>query len=526
MPFSSFEASHFLSIGGKQVKTMKECNEVRRLHYIDGLSIREISRQTGYHRETITKILQSGGPPEYIRRKDVRSPVLAPFMGVIDAMLEEDRSMPPKQNHTAQRIFDRLKSEHNYPGGYTQVRKYVAEIRSLRKEAFVPLELGPGVAQVDWGEAIAFDATREPPERSSLRQRKVYLFVMTLPFSNARFVAAFPRATQEFFLEGHRLAFEFFGGVPRRIIYDNLKSAVTKVGRGRVRWLNKTFEKFTERYLFEPSFCNIARGNEKGHVEGGVGWSRRNMFVPMPRFSDWDDFNAMLAEGCRKHWNDVGRGDEKSVGARLEEERKHLTPLPREVVKPLKAQHVNSLCLVRFDTNNYSTPCQYAHHPVITRPTVGKIRIYQDDRLIAQHQRCYGRYKTIYEPWHYLALIERKPRALDDGAPMKQLKLDESFSILRRRLEVGQMYSRGTREYIRILRLLEDHSLGDLTRSVRRAIDLGVEQYEAVKNLLLCPAERTPTLLDLSSKGYLAAYRILPAPIANYQVLVGVGGLS
>ncbi len=510
------------------MKTMKQCNEVRRLHYIDGLSIREISRRMGYHRETITKILQSGGPPEYFRRRDPQCPVLGPFKGVIDAMLEEDHAMPPKQRHTAQRIFDRLKAEHDYPGGHTQVREYVAQARAIRKEAFVPLELGPGVAQVDWGEAMAFDATAEPPDNVSVRQRKVYLFVMTLPFSNARFTAAFPRATQEFFFEGHKLAFEFFSGVPKRIIYDNLKSAVTKVGRGRLRWLNKTFERFAEHYLFEPSFCNRARGNEKGHVEGGVGWSRRNLFVPMPRFSDWDDLNAILAEGCRKHWEDIDRGHEKTVGARLDEERGHFTPLLREIGsdKPLEPQKVSSLCLVRFDTNDYSAPCQYAHHPVITRPTVGKVRIFQENRLIAQHQRCYGRFKAIYEPWHYLALIERKPRALDDGAPMKQLQLDESFNILRRRLEAGQIHSHGTRDYIRVLRLLEDHSLGDLTRAVRRAVDLGVEQYEAVKNLLLCPPERTPTLLDLSGRGYLTAYRILPAPIANYQALVGQGGLS
>ena len=144
--------------------------------------------------------------------------------------------------------------------------------------------------------------------------------------------------------------------------------------------------------------------------------------------------------------------------------------------------------------------------------------------MIAVHKRSYGRFQAIYEPWHYLALIERKPRALDDGAPMKRLQLDACFDVLRRRLEAGQIHSRGTREYIRVLRLLEHHSLADLTRAVQRALALGVDRYEAVKNLLLCPPERTPSPLDLTGRNWLAAYRFVPAPLGPYGALVGQGG--
>ena len=507
---------------------MQEHNEVRRLFYIEGLSLRAISRETGFHRDTIQRIVSEGGPPEYRRKCEPRRPVLGPFIPVIDEMLKQDRHAPPKQRHTAQRIFDRLREEYGYPGGYTQVRQYVAQGRDLEKEAFVPLEFGPGEAQVDWGEAVAFDETREPPENASVQQRKVYIFVMTLPFSDARFVAAFPRQTQEFFFEGHRLAFQFFGGVPKRLVYDNLKSAVTKVLRGRRRQLNETFAQFCEHYLFEPAFCNVARGNEKGHVENGVKWAQQNLFVPPPRFSDWDALNASLAEGCRKRWNHLVRGHEATIGERLNQQRHHLTPLPaqRRADKPLKPQRVTSLCLVRFDTNDYSTPCQHAHHQVVVRPTVGKVRIYRDDRLIAAHKRCYGRHQAIYEPWHYLALIERKPLALDYGAPMKQLRLDPCFDVLRRRLEAGQIHSRGTREYIQILRLLEHHPLADLTTAAQRALELGVDRYEAIKSLVLCPPQRTPSLLDLSGQSWLAAYRVIPAPIACYGALVGSGGAS
>jgi transposase len=505
---------------------MQERNEIRRLYHIEGKSLRAIARETGFHRDTVKRIVAEGGPPQYRRREAPQRPVLGPFIPIIDEMLKQDGQAPPKQRHTAKRIFDRLCGEHDYTGGYTQVRAYVRQACAVRQEAFVPLEFGPAVAQVDWGEAVAYDATHEPPDHASVRSRKVYVFVMTLPFSDARFVAAFPRQTQEFFFEGHRQAFEFFGGVPRRIVYDNLSSAVTKVLRGRSRRLNTTFQQFCEHYLFEPAFCNVARGNEKGHVENGVKWTQRNLFVPPPRFSDWDHLNASLAEGCRNLWSRRVRGHEQTIGERLNEERHHLTPRPGQpdAKKPLKPQRVSSLCLVRFSTNDYSTPCQYAHHCVVVRPTVGNVRIYHDDRLIAAHKRSYGRHQAIYEPWHYLALIERKPRALDDGAPMKRLELDPCFDVLRRRLEAGQIHSRGTREYIQVLRLLEHHSLSDVTRAVQRALALGVDHHEAIKNLVLCPPERVPSPLDLTGRNWLAAYRFVPAPIAPYGALVGQGG--
>jgi hypothetical protein len=346
---------------------------------------------------------------------------------------------------------------------------------------------------------------------------------MTLPFSDAQFVAAFPRQSQEFFLEGHRLAFQFFGGSPRRIVYDNLKSAVTRVFRGRKRGLNKTFQEFSERYLFAPAFCNVARGNEKGHVERGVRWAQQNLFVPPPRFDDWDRLNERLAEDCRRRFEHVARGHERTVAQRLEEERHHLTPLANEPapVRDIKPQRVSSLCLVRFDTNDYSAPSRYVFHEVQVRPSVGKVQIYHHGDLIALHKRCYGRERAIYEPWHYLALIERKPRALDYGAPMKALALGPIFEILRRRLEAGQIHNRGTREYIRVLRLLERHSPARLTQAVTRALELGVDRYEAIEHLALCPPERIPSPLDLTGRGWLAAYRIIPAPIANYADLVG-----
>ena len=278
---------------------MEERHDVRRRHYIEGKSLRAIARETGFHRDTIKRMVSEGGPAEYRRRDEPERPVLGPFIPVIDEILKQDRQAPPKQRHTAQRIFDRLKEEPGYAGGYTQVREYVAQARALQQEAYVPLEFGPGEAQVDWGEVVVFDQTHEAPEGAAVRSCTVYAFVMTLPFSDARFVATFPRETQEFFLEGHRLAFAFFEGVPRRIVYDNLKSAVRKVLRGRGRHLNATFQRFCDHYLLEPAFCNVAWGNEKGSVENGVKWAEQNLLAPPPRLSEGNSCRfAASADDC------------------------------------------------------------------------------------------------------------------------------------------------------------------------------------------------------------------------------------
>jgi transposase len=497
---------------------MEDYIRVRRMHFAEGFSVRAIARKTGLHRKTVQKMIVQGVAPGYRPKVSRSRPRLGPFLPRIDQILIQDKQAPPKQRHTAQRIFDRLRQEFGYTGGYTQVKDYVRQARQRRQEAYVPLAWPPGQAQVDWGEAWVIQDGRP---------LKAYLFVMTLPFSDARFVASFPRASLEFFLEGHRQAFAFLGGVPARIVYDNLKSAVTKVGRGRRRDLNTTFEQFCEQCLFTPAFCNVARGNEKGHVENGVGWARRNLFVPQPTLQDWQSFNAHLAQGCRRQWSARLRGHERSVGERLREEQASLRPAPQPPARPLSTWGVNSLCLVRFDGNDYSVPCRWAYHPTVVRADVGRVRIFHEDRQIAEHVRCFGREQAIYEPWHYLALIERKPRALDWGAPLKQLKLDTCFVQLRRQMEQGQEHSRGTRAYIGVLRLLEQHALEALTRAVRRALELGVPDKDSIRNLLLCPPERLPGLLDLSGRSHLAHWRV-PAPdLTAYGALAAVqGGLS
>jgi len=499
------------------MKTMDNCIEVWKLHFKDGLSERAISRGTGINRTTVRKILAQGTAPKYRRSKPVARPKLDAFLAIIDGMLESDKTAPRKQRHTAKRIFDRLREENGYTGGYTQVKCYVRECRNKTREAYIPLEFGPAEAQVDWGEAIVI-VDGNP--------QKAHMFIMTLPFSNVRFAACFPSQKMEYFLEGHTRAFEFLGGVPKRIIYDNLKSAVSAVGPGRHRECNKTFERFCRTHLFDPDFCNVRSGNEKGSVENAVGWVRRNCFVPEPDFSDWESFNAILSERCRSAFSLRRRGDEGTVGERFEEEHPHLLPwTPSNWADP-KARKANSECLVRFDDNDYSVPCRWAHHDVTVRNDVGKVRIYVEGECVATHTRCHGREQAVYDPLHYLPLVERKPRALDYGAPLKELVLPECFQTLRCRMETGQTHTKGTREYIRVLNLLnEKHSLPELTRAVERALALGVTKEEGILNLLLCPPESSPPPLDLKERQHLANYNIAAPSASVYSVLVQGGAI-
>jgi hypothetical protein len=291
--------------------------------------------------------------------------------------------------------------------------------------------------------------------------------------------------------------------------------------------LNAAFEAFSGHYLFEPSFCNAARGNEKGHVESGVKWAQRSLMTPLPPWTDWRRFNECLERQCRKALERLGSPEGCCMGQKLEEERAHLHPLPTVLPalgRPRPGQ-VNSLSLVQFDCNSYSVPCGFAHHEVMIRADVAQVEIYHQTDRIAAHPRCHERGATIYEPWHYLALVERKPRSLDDGAPMKRLELPECFGVLRRRMEVGQEYSRGTRAYIRVLRLLERHSVEEVGRAVERALRLGAPDEEAVRNLLLCPPEATPSPLDLSGRGHLFV-RLPPPDPGQYRQLMEGGAVA
>jgi transposase len=492
---------------------MENWAEIRRRVLVDGLGKRAACRQYGIQYKTLKKILTHPEPPAFRRPERRRPSVLGPLLPVVHQILKDDAKAPRKQRHTAVRIYRRLRDEHGYTGGLTVVKDAVRAWRQRHAEVFVPLAHPPGEAQVDFGEAeITLDG----------RPTKVALFVMTLPYSDAIFVCAFPRECTEAFLEGHVRAFAFFGGVPRRISYDNLRIAVAKITGGRGREVTDEFRRLKSHYLFEAHFCRVGRPNEKGHVETLVGYARRNFLVPVPALhGGLEPLNQRLAAHCREELGRRLRGKPATKGELLDEERTAFLASPAEAfaahrVKPAKA---SSLSLVRFDTNDYSVPTAFAHRAVMVVAAVDTIRVVADDLTIACHPRRWDRHQVTYDPIHYLALLERKPGALDFAAPLQGWELPVCFGVLRRRLE-AELGGPGTRQFIKVLRLLERTSPEELTRAVERALELGAADADAVRLILEHRRERPLGLFCLDGRPHLKWVTVALPDLTAYTSLV------
>ena len=339
---------------------------VRRAVMVEGMSIREASRVFGLHRDTVRKMLAYSVPPGYRRQTTPRRPKLETFTGVIDRILEEDLRLPRKQRHTAKRIFERLRDEYGFDGQYTIVKDYVREHRRQSREMFVPLSHPPGHAQCDFGEALVVIGGVE---------QKAHCFVLDLPHSDGCFVKAYPAETTEAFLDGHVTAFAFLGGVPRSILYDNTRLAVAKIlGDGR-RQRTRAFTELQSHYLFEDRFGRPGKGNDKGKVEGLVGYVRRNFLVPIPSFESFEVLNAFLERRCLERMDAKLRGHTETIGQRMERDLEALLPLPPVAYDACEKQagRVSSLSLVRYRTNDYPVPVAYGHRDVIVRGYVDRV---------------------------------------------------------------------------------------------------------------------------------------------------------
>ena len=457
---------------------------VRLACHVDGLSQREAASRFGIARETVRKMLRHSEPPGYRRRQPPKRPKLAPFTDIIDRILEEDRPVHRKQHHTAKRIFERLRDEHGFTGKETIVKDYVRERRLRRREMFVPLSHPPGHAQADFGEADAIIA--------GVKYR-AHFFVMTLPHSDACFVAAYPAATTEAWLDGHNRAFVFFGGVPQSILYDNDKCLVSRILSDGTRQRTRAFSGLQSHYLFEDRYGRPGKGNDKGNVEGVVGYARRNFMTPLPRFASWDAFNGHLEEQCRNRQGNVLRGHRESIGERFVRDREALKrPLPAPFdACDKQGTRVNSLSLVRYRTNDYSVPVAYGHQEVWIRGYVHEVVIGCGAGIIARHPRSYDREDMVFDPIHYLPLLEHKIGALDQAAPLAGWELPDAFPTLRRLLE-ARMGKAGKREYVQVLRLVETFDLEVLHGAVKDALRLGAIGYDAVKHLSAVPYRATP----------------------------------
>jgi transposase len=485
---------------------------VRRAVRVEGKSQRAVAREFGLSRDTVRKMLQYAVPPGYQRQQPIKRPKLGPWLGVIDAILNDDKQRPVKQRHTSKRIFERLKEEHGFTGGYTIVKDYVRAATLHGQEMFVPLTHAPGEAQADFGEALVVIAGVE---------QKAHYLAMDLPHSDDCFVVAFPAETTEAFLEGHVRAFAYFGGVPTRILYDNTKIAVAKILGGEERKKTKAFSELQSCYLFADKFGRPAKGNDKGKVEGLVGYSRRNFMVPIPRASSWEELNLHLEADCGKRRERRLRGHTETIGERFERDRSALLPLPAapyEACEKISAR-VSSLSLVRYRSNDYSVPTEYGHRQVWVKGYVHEVVIACGSEVIARHYRSYERETVIFDPLHYLALLEQKTRALDQAAPLAGWQLPKCFAQLRRLLE-ARLKKHGSREYVQVLRLMDTFDIAEVTYAVEHALKLGTISFDAVRHLLLCRIERRPPRLDMENYPHLPLAQVRTTQAADYMTLL------
>jgi len=486
---------------------------VRYACHVEGLSQREAARRFGLHRNTVRKMLTFSVPPGYRRTKPLSRPKLDTVTAIIDQILEADRTAPVKQRHTAKRIYDRLRAEHGFSGGTTIVKDYVREWHARTQEMFVPLSHPPGHAQADFGEAVAVIGGVE---------QKIHFFCLDLPHSDACFAKAYPAERTEAFLDGHNAAFGFFGGVPLSILYDNTRLAVARILGDGKRQRTQAFAELQSHYLFRDRFGRPGKGNDKGKVEGLVGYVRRNCLVPIPVVASLAELNAHLEQSCLDRLDHRVRGHAETIGERLVRDLGALQGRPSVPYEACerRAARVSSLALVRFDRNDYSVPTAYGHRPVLVRGYVEEVVIACGAEIIARHPRSYGREDFLFEPRHYLALLEQKMGALDQAAPLQGWDLPEAFATLRRLLE-ARMGKSGKREYIQVLRLLETFRLEDVHAAVREALRLGAIGSDAVKHLVLCRIERRPPKLDLKLYPYLPRVAVATTSARAYMALLG-----
>jgi len=481
-------------------------------------SKREILRREGIHWDTLKKILQHPEPPGYRTHQPRPKPKIGPYLERIAQIIEEDKQFPKKQRHTAVRIYHRIR-QMGYQGKYTQVKEAVRQIRRLKQEVYMPLRHRPGEAQVDFGYALA---------NVSGILRRVAFFVMALPYSDAFFVMCFERECTESYWEGHVRAFEFFGGVPQRISYDNTRVLVSKIVGAHERKLTDGFLKLQSHYLFREHFCRVRRPNEKGVVEGVVKFARSNFLVPVPQVRDLQELNEKLAELCREDMNRRLRGKTATKSELLEQDRASFLGLPTvpfDACRKLPTR-ANSLSLVRFDTNDYSVPVDYAHHEILIKGYVETVVLCHKETVVAQHKRSWHKEGVFFDYRHYLPLLQRKPGSLDYAQPLAGMELPGCFDTLRRRLDLEESKKgEGTREFIRVLRLLEDYPMAKVTAAVLKALEIQGHSRDVIAQFLIPHFSWKQTPFLLAGRQHLRLVTVANPNIASYGQLLSQGGL-
>ncbi len=474
----------------------------------------QILEETGMHWKTLEKILTHPEPPGYQMNQARQKPILGPYLSRIHEILKSDRdpAIPQKQTHTAQRIFERIKEE-GYQGAYTQVKEAVREWKQVNRDVFIPLQHPHGEAQVDFGFALV---------KLAGELKKVAFFVMALPHSDAIFVMTSERECTETFWEGHVRAFNFFGGVARRITYDNSRIAVSKIIGAHKRKLTYGFLQLQSHYLFEEHFCCVRRPNEKGVVEGTVKYARLNFMVPVPQVQNLEELNVILETSCRENMKRKLRGRSGTKEELLKEDQAAFLPLPPSPFDACRKAdvRVSSLSLGRFDCNDYSVPVEYAHHLLVAKGYIDRVMFCYQEKVIAEHKRIWEKEQVSLKPEHYLPLLETRPGALDHGKPFVEWKLPDCFPVLRRRMENEFEGGEGIREYIGVLQLLRKRSVPELIRAVEKTLRVGGCTRDVVAQYLYGDEGKGLEKFRLDGREHLRYVRVDSPDLSAYQVMM------
>lgn len=502
--------------------SVEDREKIRRAYFVENKGLRQIARELHVARKTVLKAIESAEAETYTLSQPRPAPVLGPYKQRIDELLAENGKLPRKQRYTSHKVFEQI-VKAGYEGAESTVRGYIGQRRQEKKrpKVYLPLEFDPGAdAQVDWGEAVAEIAGALVT---------VQVFFMRLCYSRRLFLMAFPAQKQEAFFEGHVQAFHFFQGVPQRIVYDNLKAAVQKVLEGHTRQEQQAFVAFRSHYLYESRFCTPGQGHEKGGVEHGVGFGRRNFMVPIPKVASFAELNALLLTECLKDDARQVDGQPVTIGEAWELERPALRPLPGKgyqccVTRPVSLTPYSQ---VEFESNRYSVPAEKAQRHLVLRAYPFRVDILSKDAIIASHARSYGKNQDVFDPLHYLPLLEQRPGALQHAKPMRRWRetWPPAYEQLLARLQAEQEDGQGVREFVRILRLHEQYPARLVEQAVVQALEYGCIHADGVALCLrqIQQPETALAALDLVAHPRLAN-EIAPPDLHRYDQLLAAGG--
>lgn len=502
---------------------MVQYDYIRYLYFNEGLSQRAIAKKVGVHRNTVRKAIENNSN-EYTLRVVKDKPVNGEFKELIKEMVQSNSFKPRKHKLTKKRMYE-LMVDQEYPGSYSAftylVRAIEKELHINMPEAFLKLKQKPGTLQVDFGEVVVME-NKIP--------RKIIIFCAKLCNSKVEFVKAYPRQSTEFFLDGLNSAFEFLGGIPRKIMFDNLKQAVKNISQNGGRILQDNFIKFKAFYAFDSAFCGPRKGNEKGAVENLVKYTRNNYFLPYIQFNGFDNLNKHLREANIKRMNNT-KFEKIPWSILLQEEFEDGFMELKEIYDPSMSidAKVDTYQIIHVDSNRYSVPTQFVGQRLHVRLYPFKVIISDRNVVIAEHKRLSGKNKEILNPYHYLELLKRKPRAYDDSKVIQDWKLPEIFNEYHRQLKAHRnSNSKGTKEFIDILRLTERYGLTSIKKILKKFHKENHYSYEEVVSYLRNDANSISAVQELN-------YDILVTrnihdiksdnmPIEAYDSLISLGG--